>query len=230
MTGSVRPTVAPRRRENSTVELRTILQVPCHSKFRRCVASLAKRARKEWRHEARKGQLGLNTIFLIILIVIAFKARDGFEGPTKLKTELLTSSEKVAIDVGKRSSCAKVACRIGTLGLERNGGRLLRAHQDVTIEKCRIGNLCKTNVRISNRLQTGKLVVGGLQIRSAEGCSFSQHGSVFHHRTMQMQRSLTTLMVVYETNEISRMVGCRRIVVLTVFQQVESEIHLVVLT
>lgn len=97
MTGSVRPTVAPRRRENSTVELRTVLQIPCHSKFPTLRCFVCKRARKEWRHEAREGQLGLNTIFLIILIVIAFKARDGFEGPTKLKTELLTSSERLRL-------------------------------------------------------------------------------------------------------------------------------------
>jgi len=87
----------------------------------------------------------------------------------------------VPVLIVERSRRSKVARRIRSLGLERNGIRLVHAHIDVTLKLRAVGYLPEPYVGISHRPHPAKVVVGLLQVGGTERFPCLYGSTVFQH-------------------------------------------------
>ena len=134
--------------------------------------------------------------------------------------------EQVAVGIGKRGCCSQVACRIGALGLKRQGVGLIGAYLYVAVQLIGVGHFYETYARILHSLQTGKVVVRTLQVGSAVGLPFLHGCGVEQHLVAQMDGQTVIAQEVDLTNPVSRMVGGRLIAACLVLQEMEFQVDI----
>ena len=182
--GRLIPAIAPGSREHTAMELRSVLHVVGQRELTGRGASTCKIARQERCHHSWEDELRLHSVFLVVLILVAFQAGDSLKGGSQLHTEYLAAAEEVSVLVGERRCCSEVASGIGALGLERNRRGFVHAETDVAIKKSgaialreRVGSqgvtrhLGITDVRILHSLQAREIIVCLLQVGAVEELS-----------------------------------------------------------
>ncbi len=184
MPGRIRPMILPRSREDAAVELRPVLQVPADGRLRDGTAPAAEGMGDERIHEPRKLQTRPDAVLLEVVVLVSLKPRNGLESRPKLHAEQLAATEEVAVLIRQHRGRTEVACRIGALGLKGEGVGLvvreLYLGVQVAVGRAAVAygladddavdglQLPEVDVRIAHRPQTGKVVVGLLQVGGRE--------------------------------------------------------------
>ena len=123
------------------------------------------------------------------MVLVALQAGDSLKGGTEFKTEEFGSSENVPVLIGECGSGTQVTGRVGAFRLETDGVWLVGVQLHVTVE-CETVDFAQLHVGVAHGTKPSEVVVGALQVGSAEEMTSLHAAVVVEHALSEGQRAV----------------------------------------